>query len=68
MVESEQAFGAVSELNGEGEVSVAPINWDAMEIEELFASLEKAIVGYDDYINADEAHFAQSIEGLHRLT
>jgi hypothetical protein len=67
MVEAEQVHGAVSELEGEGEVTLSPVNWDSMDIEECFAKLEKAIVGYDDYINADEAHYAQSIEGLHRL-
>lgn len=38
-----------------------------MAIEELFHKLEVTVVGYDDYQNCTEAHYARTIEGLQSL-
>ena len=36
-------------------------------LEEEFLKLEKRIVGYDDFLNCEEAHFKETLEGLNTL-
>jgi len=71
MVESEDTRqqSRVAELPSQEEDAqyVAPINFDAMETEELFHKLEKTVVGYEEYQNAFEAHYMRTIEGLKKL-
>ena len=59
-------IGAVGADDDE-EPQVAPINFDGMEISDLFHSLESTVVGYDEYENCFEKHYARTIEGLHIL-
>jgi len=68
MVEAEDPRTRVAELPAENEeAALESINWDAMGIVELFHVLETTVVGYDDYQNCTEAHYARTIEGLQRL-
>jgi len=39
-----------------------------MDPEDLIHKLERTVNGYDDYENCFERHFAQTIEGIHKLT
>ena len=67
MVEAEDPRTRVAELPAAGEEEsqqLEVINWDAMGIEEVFHMLEVTVVGYDDYQNCTEAHFARTLEGL----
>jgi hypothetical protein len=36
-------------------------------LEEQFLKLEKRIVGYDDYINCEEEHYKETLEGMDAL-
>ena len=58
--------GTEGEAGEDGE-QLAPINWGAMETEDLFHKLERIVVGYDEYENCTEAHYARTIEGLQKL-
>jgi hypothetical protein len=40
---------------------------DGISITELFFRLEKESIGYEDYINADEAHYLSTLEGFNKL-
>lgn len=39
-----------------------------MDVEDCFHRLELRVVGYDDYENCFENHYAQTIEGIQKLT
>lgn len=69
MVDEREPGMRITELPGEveTEAQLESINFAEMEVEDLFHLLEKDVVGYDDYINNTEAHFARTIEGLHAL-
>lgn len=49
------------------ETELESINFEAMDTNDLFHSLEKTVVGYDDYQNCFEAHYNRTIDGLHIL-
>lgn len=51
-----------------GEAPLESIDFAGMSVEDLFHNLEETVVGYDDYQNCTEAHFARTIEGLKALT
>jgi hypothetical protein len=36
-------------------------------LEEQFLALEKRVVGYDDFVNCNEEHFNETLEGLDDL-
>ena len=36
-------------------------------LEEQFLQLEKRVVGYDDFVNCEEQHFKDTIEGFNKL-
>lgn len=44
------------------------VDWNSMDPEDLIHKLERTVNGYDDYENCFERHFAQTIEGIHKLT
>ena len=50
------------------EVELEPIDFDGMDTVDLFHSLEKTVLGYDDYENCFEKHFNRTLEGLQKLT
>ena len=49
------------------EQTLEPINWAAMDLEELFLKLEQTVAKYDDYENCFEAHYFRTLEGLNKL-
>ena len=40
---------------------------ESSSLVEAFHTLEKEVVGYEDYINADEEHFLKTMEGFKSL-
>ena len=50
------------------ETPLETIDFDGMDTVDLFHSLEKTIVGYEDYENCFEKHFNRTLEGLQKLT
>lgn len=36
-------------------------------LEEIFLTLEKRVVGYEDYVNCEEAQFKETLDGLNQL-
>lgn len=66
----DERVASMRELPGEEEAqaTVAAIDFEAMDILDLFHKLEVDVTGYDNYENCTEPHYARSVEGLQVLT